>query len=346
MPRDGATLALAAYGSAVVALLAGVLLGVPRGVDPRLPLALASFLAGRALWRRVEARAGEVASLALRGAALAGALFLVVRALQPPYSEWAAGAALLALGAYLFAASGKTGRLRHVALALSLLALLGAYRALAAPLSDSLGAPRWRFVAFFAAAVAALVATRLLRATRLASKRKLIAEIARSELRNLLVVLPFAAYAAYRATLAAALTHFEVYEWSLGLVLAFYVAAALRGRFRESISEEPWTLESRRHAGAVEARLDARFAEAVGTFAPFVERGEERERYLAFWRRALADAGVPAREASDLVDRAAVAPDAPASRAFRRAAQGEREAAREKREEAHRALLARVVRAT
>lgn len=344
--KEGEGLALAAYGSLAVLLLVALLLGFPRGVDGRFVAAAAAFLAGRALWRRAEARFGEVASLALRGAALAAALSLALLPLEPPYSAWGPGAGLFAIGAYLFAGSSRPGRARHVALAGAALAFAGAYRLLAVPLSEGVDAPRWRFDALFAAALASLVLTRLLRASKLAARRRFVAELARSDLRNLLVALPFAAYGAYRATLAAALTHFAVYEWSLGLVLAFYVAAALRGRFRESLAEEPWTLEAKRHAGEVEARYDPRFGEAIATFEAFVERGELRERYLAFWRRALADAGVPEREAGELVSRAANAPDAPIERGFRI---GRRDAtagnaARDKREESHRALLARVVR--
>lgn len=343
----GASIAFAVLGAAAAALLVASLVGAA-GLPPGLLRAGAALLAARASWRLVARRLGAAAGVAVRGAGWAGASYVALASFTPPYDAFALGVAAFLLGAFAFAAPRDGARHAWIWFAAALALIAVAFRSLPPVPPYFADAPAWRFTAVFAATVAALVGTRVGRRLR-RGRDEWWDPLLESEIRNAALVLPFSAYVLYRDALAVSLRHFEVYEWSLGVALAGYLVALVRGRFRDLAQGEPWSLEGGRHEQTVAPRPDPAFAEAVRIFEAFVDRGEERESYAAFWRDVLSRAGFAAEDAERLVSRALDAPGAaPARRGVLSALSAlvkDRDVGREKRAEAHRAILARVVEA-
>ena len=265
-------------------------------------------------------RAGRLPATLLRGAGVAAAVLLLARSLVPPFDAAALPAALVVAGATLLQARARSGR-GGLALDLGGLALLAAGWGAALWLAPTFPEPaRLRLALFLAAPVAA--AGMLL---RLVALRRGYEVLAPMPVGVLLAAALAATYLSYRALVASQVDNLPLYEWTLGVGVAALLLARLRRHVRADEVPEAWESDARRHAQDVVPLYDARMGPVAAALARYLDEGHGFDAYRAALARLKGpDAYRKALEA--------LQPVPPARGRARRAA-------REKRREAHRALL-------
>lgn len=231
------------------------------------------------------------ALLGLGRAVVVGVAVDLVLRLFPAVGESGAAGAGLAVASLV--ALGGAGGDRRVA--------LGAVAGLA--LAPLVAFPALAMVGWLAACtVVALVAAAVAAATVL--RDRLPAPVAGvlgdAPARNALLALALGLYVAFREDLAGAVSHVEVWEWALGILVFAYLASRAKTALRAGMAPSAWASPAKRHVPDVAPRLDAAYETWARASKGFVEDGTNRAEYETLWRGAF---GTVARR-SETIDKA------------------------------------------
>lgn len=236
-------------------------------------------------------RLARSAVLALARAFVAGfALYLVLR-LFPAFGETGAAGSALAVAA-LLALGGAKGDRR---VALGAVAALALAPVVAVPALADAG---WLLAGAAVTALASAVAAATVLRDRLpAAAARILGD---APARNALLALVLGLYLAFRDDLAGVVTHVEVWEWGLGLLVFAYLASRAKTALRARMATAAWASPAKKHVPDVVPRLDAAFETWARASRGFVENGTNRAEYETLWRGAF---GTVARRA-ETIDKA------------------------------------------